>query len=237
MTVALIDADIPVYAINCVYYTDFDVCYNAYKKKLREIEEAVFVDHSLIAIAGSFNYRDEIYPEYKGKRSKNPERTNFVYRIREQAIADGIAIPADGRETDDLIRIWAEEAMGTGEEYIICSGDKDLFCIPGRHYLIRSEKIVNVSAKEAEKHYWEQILQGDSTDNIPGLPGIGPTKARAMLANCESHEDYEKVVMDQYKKYYGDEWHDWLLSNGKLIHIQKNVNDWFQFDKKKANKV
>jgi 5'-3' exonuclease len=230
--IALIDGDIITYEVNWKFPNSYDLAWFNFKKRVNNIVESVFASDYLIAVSGKYNYRDTLYREYKGTRQKNESKTKFIRLLREQAVVDLGACPADGREADDLLRIWARECESGGNDYIICSGDKDLFAIPGRHYLLRSNKIKNVSVEEAERFYWEQILKGDATDNIPGLPGIGPIKASEMLLNCKTTEDYKKTVALQYIRFYGEEWHNQLLSNGKVIHIQEHVNDWFTFDKK-----
>jgi 5'-3' exonuclease len=236
--VALIDADSLCHAFNWTYkgsIPKFEQAYKALKNTLRSIEEGLFCDYSLIAVKDVVNFRNDIYHLYKSKRQKAKFPTSIIQMLRDRLVEDGLAITAHGREADDLLRIWSNEAIKAGHSAYICSIDKDLDCIPGNHCNIKTEKlrVYEVTPKEAERKYWEQILQGDNIDNIPGLPGIGPKKAKAALANCTTTEEYKVAVAREYQRIYKDEWHEYLLANGKLIHLQERVDDYFSFDKNK----
>lgn len=240
--VALIDADSICHSLNWTYKgKEAGKAYKQLKSILTSIEEFLFADFSLIAVKDpTANYRMDIYPDYKAKRKPSKFPTDIVKTLRSNLVDEGLAIPSWGREADDLMRIWREEAVLAGHEPIVCSIDKDLDCIPGLHCYIKkldSLEVYHVSPEDAERHYWEQVLKGDpSVDNIPGIPGIGPTKAKAMLADCHTTEEYEAAAVLAYRAYYGDDWHQYLLANGKLIHLQRSVNDYFKIDKKKYNK-
>ena len=232
MTVALIDADCVAHAVAWTYNNMkvIDHAWRVYQKSLKEIEEAVWADHSNIVVKGPGNYRDILYPEYKGTRkpsaSVDPE---VVKTLRLRTVESNLGIFSYGRESDDFIRIWSHEATECGEEYVICSNDKDLYCIPGKHFSTKTHAVREITPQEAERHYWEQVLKGDMTDNIPGLPGVGPVKAKNLLIECKTTEEYKAAVERAYRAQYGDEWKSWLLSNGKMIHIQRNFDDYFTF--------
>jgi 5'-3' exonuclease len=204
------------------------------KKDLQELLDTVFCTEYLMAVKGPGNYRNLMYPEYKLNRHADPTKQNmFVPVLRKLAVHEDLAIESDGREADDLMRIWAEQAMAAGDDYIICSIDKDLKCIPGKHYLMHKDKkhTIVVSPEEAMRHYYEQLLKGDPTDNIPGVPRVGDVKATKLLAPFSTEEEFQAQVVEQYLIAYGEDlWKDYLLSNAKMIHLQKNANDYFSFD-------
>jgi 5'-3' exonuclease len=228
MKIALIDGDIISYSVNWKYNTDYKKAWEAFRRTVLDLVDVVWADDYLLAVQGVNNYRMILYPDYKGHRKPNPLKTNFVRDLRVTAVEQLDAVPSDGMEADDLLRIWAREALEAGQEAIIVSGDKDLFMIPGKHYLIRSSELKIVTEEEAIRNFYEQLLKGDPTDNIPGLPGIGPIKAKMLLAECKTEEELKEKVKSCYQVQYKDAWKDYLLSNGKLIYIQKNVNDWFK---------
>ena len=50
-------------------------------------------------------------------------------------------------------------------------------CIPGKHWLMHKKEMIVVSEEDAMRHYYQQLLKGDPTDNIPGVPRVGEVKA------------------------------------------------------------
>lgn len=199
------------------------------KKDLQKLLDAVYCDEYLMAVKGPDNFRDMMYPEYKLNRHADPTKRNpFVPVLRKLAVKEGFAIEAEGREADDMMRIWANQAAAAGREYIICSIDKDLKCIPGKHYLMHKEELIIVTPEDAMRHYYEQLLKGDPTDNIPGVPRVGEVKASKILANCTTEEEFQECVVEQYIMAYNDDWYGYLLSNGKMIHLQNTIEDHFK---------
>jgi 5'-3' exonuclease len=198
------------------------------QKDLKTLLEEVYCNDYIMAVKGDNNYRNMMYPDYKINRHKDPNKQNiFVPVLRKLLVMEDYAVQADGFEADDLIRIWAEQCRLHGIDYIICSIDKDLRCIPGKHWGMKKKELVVVSEEEAMRHYYYQLLKGDSTDNIPGVPGIGEKTANRLLALLSTEEEYQECVVEQYMLAYGDNWEDWLLFNGKMIHLMKDPNDYF----------
>jgi len=202
------------------------ICWNNFKSNYQKLMDKFFAIESLMAVAKGPHFRDRIYSDYKGHRKKN-QLQSFVTEVRKLAVYEGYAVFAEDREADDYIRTWAEECRRANKRFIICSIDKDLKCIPGTHYKLNDKPTIEISEKEAMNFYYRQLLMGDPTDKIPGLPGVGPVKAKKYLEDCKTEEDYRQEILGCYKATYGEEWKDYLLSNGKLIHIQSHLNDYF----------
>jgi len=202
-----------------------------FTNKLNFLVETLFVDDMLIGLSGVRNFRQDLFHDYKVHRSRNNATPNTTVPIlRQRAIDKGYAISAVGYEADDLIRIWAEEARAVGQDFVIASIDKDLLCIEGTHYLMHKgkEQIVAVSKEEALRHYYAQILSGDPTDNIPGVPGIGPKTAVKLIAACDTEEEMQEVVLEKYcEAYIADDWVKNFMINAKLIHILRTPDDYF----------
>lgn len=197
---------------------------------LNEMLESVFCEDFVMAVKSPTNFRNDLYPEYKlQRRSPSHDLGQFVPHLRKRVVAEGWAIESTDREADDLLRIWAEQARAAGIDYVICSVDKDLKCIPGKHWLMHKKTLITISEEEACRHYYEQLLKGDPTDNIPGVPRIGEVKAAKLLADLSTEEEFQECVVEQYMIAYDKEWRDYLLSNGKMIHLQKHSDDYFNF--------
>jgi 5'-3' exonuclease len=203
-----------------------------FQKDLSELLEMFYTEDYIMAVKGDDNFRDILYPEYKANRRRQAEkrpdnRRKFVNAVTELAIMEDIAIPAHGREADDLVRIWAEESIAEGEDFVVVTIDKDLKCIPGKFYDPSKKISFTITPEEAMRHYYEQLIQGDPTDNIPGVPGVGPVGAEEAVRYCFTDEAYQDVVVGHYIAAYEDEWFEMLELNGKLIHIQKTMDDIF----------
>jgi 5'-3' exonuclease len=202
-----------------------------FKRKVQETCEEMYCDEYLMAVQGDDNFRCDMYDFYKKHQgrigSKPSEMSKLVPLLRKLAVQEDLAIASHGREADDYIRIWALECTAAGIDYIICSNDKDLKCIPGKHYNLKTHKHEDVDEAYGLRLYHEQLLMGDSIDNIPGIPGIGPKKAEKILRDCTTLEEFQIKVVETYMDSFGDNWKQHLLANGKLIHIQRHENDWF----------
>jgi len=200
-----------------------------FQRQFQELVEEVFCTDFVMAVKGENNYRDIIYPDYKANRKRNPKGRNpFVPIIRQLAVAEDFAVEAEGREADDLVRIWANEARKAGRDFIVCTSDKDLKCIPGKYYNIDKRELFIITEEAATRHFYEQLLKGDPTDNIPGIPGIGPVKATRILKDLNSEADFQEAVVEQYLIAFGPElWHEALVLNGKLLNIQNHVEDYW----------
>jgi 5'-3' exonuclease len=228
--IALVDGDVLLY--QAIWGTE-DV--EEAKLRLDEVLQAVientFCDDYLIAIGGPNNWREEFFSEYKKSPSRLASKKNRAEHF--DALKDIFcnypnAVVAHGFEADDLIRIWALQAIEAGDQYVVCTIDKDLDCIPGNHFKPGRDEHYKVSEDEADVHYWRQILTGDAVDNIPGLNKVGPVKANKILEGCDNNKKRKAAVINAYKEHYGDQWKPYLLANGRLIHIWRYINDHFQ---------
>ncbi len=147
---------------------------------------AVIFDHS------SQTFRNDLYSEYKANREAPPEdlRPQFSM-IRDAVRAFGLpCIEMEGFEADDLIATYARQAEAKGAETVIISSDKDLMQLicdrtvmydTMKNKLIRTEEVVEKFGVPPEMMIDLQALAGDSVDNIPGVPGIGPKTAALLL--------------------------------------------------------
>ncbi len=199
-----------------------------FKKDLQTLLDSLYCTEYLMAVKGPDNFRNLLYPEYKLNRHADPNKQNvFVPILRKLAVAEDYAIESTGREADDLLRIWAEQARAAGDDYVICSIDKDLKCIPGNHWNMKKNEKFLISEMEALRFYYEQLLKGDPTDNIPGVPRVGEVKASKLLQDKTTEEEFQEIVVEQYINAYGDDWYSYLNSNGKMIYLQKHENDYF----------
>ena len=134
----------------------------------------------------------------------------------------------DGYEADDMVGIAKDYFESKGIEAVISSPDKDVLQqIPGKHYNYQKAEFVETTEEEAKKFLWKQVLMGDSTDGIPGIPGLGPKTADAIIDNIpKSKLSYHEVVLSQYiAKFKMQEGVKRFAETFQLVYILKNKED------------
>jgi DNA polymerase-1 len=158
----------------------------------RAHDDGAFDYMAVIFDAARKNFRNDIYPEYKANRDDPPEelRPQFAL-VREATEAFGLpAIVMEGFEADDLIATYAREAEAKGIETVVVSSDKDLMQLvrdgvimldPMKDTVIGPDQVVEKFGVQPDKVVDVQSLAGDSTDNVPGVPGIGVKTAAQLI--------------------------------------------------------
>nr|WP_255455607.1 DNA polymerase I [Microlunatus sp. Gsoil 973] len=152
-------------------------------------------------------FRTEAYAEYKANRSKSPDEfKGQVALIREVLDALNIRyVEKDGYEADDIIGTLAKQAEDQGMEVLICSGDRDSFqLVDERVTVLYPRKGVSDLARMTPETVLEKYLVtparypelaalvGESSDNLPGIPGVGPKTAAKWL---ETYDGLENVII------------------------------------------
>ena len=142
----------------------------------------------------STSYRNEIYPQYKANRDPAPEelKRQFIW-ARAMAETMGLSCFADPHyEADDVIGTLAQHWRDRGHPVCIITSDKDLAQLIEKNDTwwdyTRNRKLGRAKIKDKFGVFPEQIadflaLTGDSVDNIPGVPGVGPKSAAALLSH------------------------------------------------------
>ena len=147
---------------------------------------------AVIFDASRTNYRNDIYPNYKANRPPAPEELVPQFPLIRAAVkAFNIAsIEQEGYEADDLIATYARLAVEAGGDVTVVSSDKDLMQLvkPGVVMLdtmkgktIGREEVIEKFGLEPACVVDIQALAGDSTDNVPGVPGIGIKTAADLI--------------------------------------------------------
>jgi DNA polymerase-1 len=150
-------------------------------------------DHiAVIFDAARKSFRNEIYRDYKANRTEPPpELVPQFALIREATRAFNLpCIELNGYEADDLIATYARLAKEAGAEVTIVSSDKDLMQLvndrvgmldPIKNKPIRAAEVEEKFGVGPDKVIEVQALAGDSTDNVPGVPGIGVKTAAELI--------------------------------------------------------
>jgi len=185
---------------------------------------AVVFDHSRTT------FRNQIYPDYKAHRpDPPPELIPQFALIREATAAFGIAcIELENYEADDLIAAYARVFAEEGGQVTIVSSDKDLMQLvnrsvqlldPIKQKPIREPEVFEKFGVTPDKVVDVQALAGDSTDNVPGVPGIGLKTAAALVLE---YGDLEGLLAaaDQIKQ---PKRREALLANAELARISRRL--------------
>ena len=174
---------------------DVENVLHSVKVSLQRIMQVVGDDSPRLFLGGKGSFRKELYPPYKSSR-EGREKPHHYNAVKDYLLNYWKAeICRDGLEADDECGIWSDE------DTVICSQDKDLLQIAGFHYNFVKDEKLKVGPKRADIFLYTQILTGDSTDDIPGLKGIGPAKAAEILKGATSKEELFSKTL---KAYDGD---------------------------------
>lgn len=158
-----------------------------------DIEAQCFADNMKVAIKGWGNFRKDLYPKYKSNRVTKDDLKEYLNYGHQYMKEKYDAVQADGMEADDLVSIWAYEARELEIPFVICGIDKDLKQIPGNHYNYNKQVHEFVDDDNANLNLMLQCLTGDTSDNIPGIKGIGPKKASKILSGIPLARRWPRV--------------------------------------------
>ena len=199
------------------------------------------------------NFRNEIYKDYKANRSDAPDDLvpQFEY-IRKSVEAFNLpSIEMLNYEADDLIATYCEKILKEGAKVTIVSSDKDLMQLykknvriydPMKNKFISNEDVLSKFGVDANKVIEVQALAGDSSDNVPGVPGIGVKTAaelinkygtvEKLLANADEIKQNKRreTILENKEK---------ALISKRLVTLKKDVpiKDKIQdFELKEINK-
>ena len=204
---------------------------------LFQIRDNYRPDYIAVVFDSGRSHREELYPEYKATREKMPrELRDSLPRVRElvEAFGDRV-IAVDGWEADDVIGTLAARAVAGGLEAVIVSGDKDFLQLvgdgvqllnPGRGgpQGVAAEWVDEASAGAKLGVAPGQVvdylaLVGDSSDNVPGAPGIGPKTATRLL---ESYGTVEEVL-DHAEEIKAKRARESLIANREQVLLSKEL--------------
>ena len=185
---------------------------------------AVIFDYS------SKTFRNELYPKYKANRPEPPEdlRPQFAI-IRQATRAFNVpCIEMKDFEADDLIATYARQAREAGGDVTIISSDKDLMQLVGPNVILYDQmkdkrlgipEVIEKWGVPPEKMIDLQALSGDSTDNVPGVPGIGPKTAAQLL---EEYGDLE-TLLERASEIKQQKRRENLIEHAGLARISKQL--------------
>jgi DNA polymerase I len=181
-------------------------------------------------------FRNEIYSDYKANRSEAPDdlAPQFEY-IRKSVLAFNLpSVDLSNYEADDLIATYTEQILKKGAKVTIVSSDKDLMQLykkdvrlydPMKNKFITPEDIQNKFGVDAKKVIDVQSLAGDSSDNVPGVPGIGVKTAAELINKYGTLErllDNTNEIKQNKRRQTLTENKDKAIISKKLVTLKKD---------------
>ena len=181
-------------------------------------------------------FRHELYAEYKGTRKPMPEELRQQVPVMKEVLAAmGICtVEQAGLEADDILGTLAKRGEKDGMEVALVSGDRDLLQIAGEHIKIRIPKTKG-GRTEIEDYYakdvlaaWQvtpeqfvdlKALMGDSSDNIPGVPKVGPKTAQELMTRFGSLDNIYAHLDEVTKKSIKES----LSANRDLAELSRTL--------------
>jgi len=182
-------------------------------------------------------FRNEIYSDYKANRSDPPEdlAPQFAY-IRKSVIAFNLpSVDLFNYEADDLIATYTQQILEKGAKVTIVSSDKDLMQLykkdvrifdPMKNKFITPEDITNKFGVDSKKIIDVQALAGDSSDNVPGVPGIGVKTASELInkyGTLEKLLDKAHEIKQNKRRETLIENKDKAIISKKLVTLKKDA--------------
>lgn len=164
----------------------------AYKLKDAEM-------HVILSDGKGFRENIATIKKYKGNRDDAP-RPEWYEETRKFLVDNYGALMYKSVEADDVL------ALCQSEDTCIVSIDKDLLQVPGKHYDWVNDKRRIITPEVGIRKLYEQVLTGDSTDNIPGIRGVGPKTATKMLKDvAPTKQALSSVCTAEWEKYLRSE--------------------------------
>lgn len=196
--------------------------------KLLSQQDADFM--ALILDSGSKTFRNDIYSEYKANRPPAPEDLVFQLPLIKE-VAQSMKLPTvnlAGYEADDIIATYAKLASAEGYKTRIISSDKDLMQLvddnvhmydPMKSKIIDSGMVFEKFGVNPDKVLDILSLMGDSSDNIPGVAGIGPKTAAQLIEQFGSLEE----ILDNAHLIKQNKRRETLLASREIAMLSKEL--------------
>lgn len=209
----------------------------AYQRTIEHVQRLV-ERHSHAAVCCDWPpyMRKLLYDAYKAQRDKpEPAAIEQFTRVKERIGVDGHVVwQSRGFEADDIIAgavAWATNGAGF-DRVVIASNDKDILQLVGPRCVMlstRTGETVDVAGVEAkfgvppEKMRDLLALTGDKSDNIPGVPSIGPKRAAAILAEYGTLDALLAVLDSDPDAVQPDKLRDLLVANRKQLELSQRL--------------
>jgi 5'-3' exonuclease len=191
------------------YYTDIEDARakfdEQYMSIVNHLEEMYQIDKVITFSGSKGNFRKLITNDYKANRKKQelPPLLNEMHKFVKEHYD---SVYGYGIETDDMVaRYWKELTDELGrDEVMIVSIDKDYKQFPALiyNYHYKHKEVLDISEDEALYNFYEQMIVGDTADNVNYFKGKGVRFAQKYFEDCQTHYQYTKKLYQLFKEQY-----------------------------------
>ena len=206
---AIVDADSMIYA-SAITSDNISDAKNKLDAKINEslnnLQDLGYDIMSLVVCSGSKgNFRKLITPVYKANRKKQ-ELPPLLDEMHQFVKDEYNSVWGFGIETDDIVaRYWKELSNEVGRNNVmIVSIDKDYKQFPALiyNYHYKHKEVLDISEEEALYNFYEQMIIGDSADNVQYFSGRGKVFASKYLKDCNTKYQYTRKMLELFQEKY-----------------------------------
>ena len=216
--ILLVDADSLIFA-SCYkkrehkdderFYTDIEDSKAKFDEQfmsiVNKLEDMYNVERVITFSGSKGNFRKLITPVYKANRKKQ-ELPPLLDDMHQFVKDEYNSVWGFGIETDDIVaRYWKELSKEVGRNNVmIVSIDKDYKQFPALiyNYHYKHKEVLDISEEEALYNFYEQMIIGDTADNVNYFKGKGKKYAEKYLADCNTKYQYTRKMLELFKEKY-----------------------------------
>jgi hypothetical protein len=227
MRTALIDGDSIAYILGWNFrdmLDDENLMQYSIDNFVKSIFEVLEATHYIGALSSNPTFRHDVYryAKYKGTRGQEHDAIKrWKPFINNHLREDWGFVSIKALEADDIVGYHSyNDALG---ERIVCSPDKDLAQLPGKLYNYQTGVMTTIDNQSAEENHRVLMVCGDITDNIKGIPGLGPAK----LKKKDGMSVYDMYV-EYFGTYYGTIIHEETLATVTVMRPGHTYESFFE---------
>ena len=216
--ILLVDADSLIFA-SCYkkrehkdderFYTDIEDSKAKFDEQfmsiVNKLEDMYNVERVITFSGSKGNFRKLITPVYKANRKKQ-ELPPLLNQMHQFVKDEYNSVWGFGIETDDIVaRYWKELSKEVGRNNVmIVSIDKDYKQFPALiyNYHYKHKEVLDISEEEALYNFYEQMIIGDTADNVNYFKGKGKKYAEKYLADCNTKYQYTRKMLELFQEKY-----------------------------------
>lgn len=190
---------------------------------INRIEETYEIDKVMTFACARGNFRKQISTTYKANRVDR-EIPPILNELQDYVIHKYEVKRGYGVETDDLVAIYWTNLSNTfgRDQVLIVSIDKDYKQLPCiiYNYHIKHQCYYNVTEAEARYNFYEQMIMGDTSDNVNFCKGYGKAYCKKAFKDCLSDYSYIRVVFSLYKQLYRSKAREMYIQCYRLLKLK-----------------